>query len=88
MDKEAVPVDKTQLQKLRHSLEKYQRTATLKLNETVCSGTAGIVKQVAVIQVFQCTAFGGFFGSFNKRNNQLLTLFDARTKNKPKSRDK
>lgn len=81
MDKEAILVDKPQLQKLRHSLEKYQRTATLKLNETICSGIAGIVKQVAVIQVFQCTAFRGFFGSFNQRNNQLLTLFDARTKN-------
>lgn len=77
MDKEAAPVDKPHLQKLRHSLEKYQRNATLKLNETICSGIAGIVKQVAVIQVFQCAALRGFFGSFNQRNNQLFTLFDA-----------
>lgn len=72
--------------KLRHSLEKYQRTATLKLNETICSGIAGVVKQVAVIQVFQCTAFRGFFGSFNQTNSLLLTPFDVKTKNKPKSR--
>lgn len=80
MDKEAGPVDKPQLQKLRLSRKKYQRNATLKLNDTICSGIAGIVKQVAIIQVFQCTALRSFFGSFNQRNNQLLTLFDAKVK--------
>lgn len=67
MDKEATPVDKPQLQKLRHSLEKYRRSVTLKLNETICSGIAGIVKQVAVIQVFQCIAFRGFFWQFQSK---------------------
>lgn len=80
-------MDKAELQKLRHSLEKYKRSATPNLNETICSGIAEIMKQVAAIQVFQHTAFRGFFGSFNQRNNQLLTVFDAKTENKPKSRD-
>lgn len=77
MNKEDAPIDKHWLQKNMPSLNKNQRNATLNLNDSVCPGIGGIVQQVAIIQVFHCTALRGFSGSFNQRNNQLLTLLDA-----------
>lgn len=88
MDKEDIPVDKPQLQKYRHSLEKYQRTAILKLNEIISSGIAGRVKQVAVIQVFQCTAFRGLgvFWQFQSKKQPIAYPFDAKKKLKKRQK--
>lgn len=77
MAKKAAPIDKHHLEKIMPSLDRNQRNATLKLNDSIRSGIGRIVEQVAKIQVCHCTALRGFFGNFNKRNKQLLTLLDA-----------
>lgn len=77
MAKKTAPIDKLHLEKIMPSLDKNQRNATLKLNDSIHSGIGGVVEQVAKIQVFHCTALRGFFGNFNQRNNKLLTLLDA-----------
>lgn len=79
MDKEAAPLDKHWLQKIMPSLDKNQRNATLKLNDSICSGIGGIVQQLSIIQMFHCTALRGFFGSFNETTSSLPFLMPKKT---------
>lgn len=77
MAKKAAPIDKHHLEKIMPSLDRNQRNELLKLNDSIRSGIGRIAEQVAKIEMFHCMALSGFFGNFNQRNNQLLTLLDA-----------